>query len=58
MLDPGTLLVLGKAAGFALLVRAWLVARRVAREAREARAVEAAPRDGAAPAPTAWRDAA
>jgi hypothetical protein len=58
-LDPGMMLLLGKAAGFAVLVRAWLVARRVAGEARAERAAKAAAsREAGPPVAPLWRDAA
>ncbi|MEL6768234.1 MAG: hypothetical protein AAFP17_13715 [Pseudomonadota bacterium] len=41
-MEAGTLLVLAKLGAFALIVRAWLVARRSAEEAREERARRAA----------------
>ncbi|MEM7497818.1 MAG: hypothetical protein AAF371_07470 [Pseudomonadota bacterium] len=52
-MDAGTLLVLAKLGAFALIVRAWLVARRSAEEVRAERA-----RREAEPAPTAAHDEA
>ncbi|MEL7172667.1 MAG: hypothetical protein AAFU72_01890 [Pseudomonadota bacterium] len=55
-MEAGTLLVLAKLGAFALIVRAWLVARRSAEESRQQRARRAA--EAEAPAAPEKADAA
>ncbi|MEM6679072.1 MAG: hypothetical protein AAF675_14505 [Pseudomonadota bacterium] len=55
-MDAGTLLAIAKLGGFALIVRAWMIARRDAEESRRARAAREAEAELARKAPAPVED--